>query len=307
METKTRKILSVFILVVIIAIAVIYFAKNVQEFKQLKLENFWLLIPIGIIFLVNYFLIGLTNVYLLQPMKVHLRIFEGFQLAIVNGFYNLITPLRGGMAVKAVYLKKKHNFPYTNFLASVAASYILIFLVAGLIGLFSSYFIYASTNSLNWLIFVIFSLTTIIMLGVVIFSPKFPETRYLWLSRFIRILNGWHLIRKERKTVLFISLLSLVQLLLGALGTYLSFRVFGLEIPYISALFLVAIGSLGIIIALTPAGLGIQEAIIVFSALAIGISAAESLPVALLGRAVSLIVLFILGLIFSYTLLKREK
>ncbi|MBU0977334.1 MAG: hypothetical protein KKD18_02880 [Nanoarchaeota archaeon] len=48
------------------------------------------------------------------------------------------------------------------------------------------------------------------------------------------------------------------------------------------------------------------RAIVVFSASTIGISTAESLSAALLGRAVSLVVLFVLGPIFSYVLLRRN-
>ncbi|MFH1801924.1 MAG: hypothetical protein ABH864_00565 [archaeon] len=51
----------------------------------------------------------------------------------------------------------------------------------------------------------------------------------------------------------------------------------------------------------------VQEAIVVFSASTIGISTAESLSAALLGRAVSLVVLFVLGPIFSYVLLRNGK
>jgi uncharacterized protein (TIRG00374 family) len=69
---------------------------------------------------------------------------------------------------------------------------------------------------------------------------------------------------------------------------------------------LTAIGVLGILVAITPAGLGIQEAITVFSALTIGIGATEALSAALLGRAISLVVLFILGPIFSHYLLRNN-
>ncbi|MFH1289831.1 MAG: hypothetical protein ABIH92_00305, partial [Nanoarchaeota archaeon] len=60
-----------------------------------------------------------------------------------------------------------------------------------------------------------------------------------------------------------------------------------------------------LVIGLTPGNLGVQEAIIVFSAATIGITPAESLSAALLGRAVSLVVLFVLGPIFSYMLVRN--
>ena len=53
---------------------------------------------------------------------------------------------------------------------------------------------------------------------------------------------------------------------------YLQFKVFGINIPVISALFITSITSLSILISITPANLGIQELITVFSALTLGIT-----------------------------------
>ena len=99
----------------------------------------------------------------------------------------------------------------------------------------------------------------------------------------------------------------IVQILISSLMLWLQFRVFGIEVSFVSALFLSAIGSLSLVIGLTPGNLGVQEAIIVFSAATIGITPAESLSAALLGRAVSLVVLFVLGPIFSYVLVRNGK
>ena len=55
-----------------------------------------------------------------------------------------------------------------------------------------------------------------------------------------------------------------------------------------------------------PALFKILEAIVVFSALTIGITPVESLSTVLLGRAIQMFVLFILGPIFSYILIKNN-
>jgi len=92
---------------------------------------------------------------------------------------------------------------------------------------------------------------------------------------------------------------------LGALSLYLEFKVFGMDLSISAAIFLAAMGSLSLLISITPGGLGISEAIIVFSASTLGITPIQSLSAALAGRLVSVIVLFILGPIFSYLLIKR--
>jgi uncharacterized membrane protein YbhN (UPF0104 family) len=219
---------------------------------------------------------------------------------------NYLIPFRGGFATRAVYLKKRYKFAYTDFLATLAASYIIIFLVAGVFGLASTLWIYEATTVLSWPLLIIFAGTTAAMLGIVIVAPKFKETGYRWVDKFIRVINGWHLIRKDKKVVAKIAFFSAVQILLGAVMTYLQFKAFGITIPLAAAIFLASIGSLSILIAITPAGLGISEAVTVFSALTIGIAATESLSAAILGRSVSVVVLFIAGPISSYYLMKKS-
>jgi len=301
-----KKILSVAILLILVALAIYYLKNNISDFNQLAIVSPWLIILLVILFLITYVAISSINLYLLKPLGVNLEVKESFMLSVMTGFYNLITPFRGGMAARAVYLKKKYKFPYTDFLATLAASYVLIFLVAGIVGLFSVYYIYKITAQLSLIILGVFLVSTLSMLFIIIFSPRIPETKYPWLNRFIRVINGWHLIRKNKKVVLATLFFSFLQLLIGSTMLYLQFRVFGIQIPFTSTLFITALNSIGILLAITPAGLGITEAITVFSASTLGILPAQSLSAALLGRAISLIVLFILGPIFSYILLKKK-
>ncbi len=306
MNKKTKKIFSILILIVILVFFVFYLKNNYQNFQQLKLVSPYLLIILIALFLFNYFLIGIVTLNLLLPLGVKLGLKESFMISIVTGFYNLIMPFRGGMFARGVYLKKKYNFSYTNFFSTLAASYILIFLVASVVGIISTLIIYYQTGIFSWILFLIFSGVFIPMLLIVIFAPKFPYAKSEFINKFIKVVNGWHLIKNNTKVISIVIIISLSQLLLSSLALFLQFRVFGIDISYFSCLFLSCIGSLSLLIQLTPANLGVSEAIIVFSALTIGITSYQSLTAALLGRAVSFLVLLILGPIFSYVLIKHE-
>ena len=305
MKPIYKKLLSIAIFLALLALALNYLIKNIDEFKEISLQNPWLLIPIAFLFILNYFFIGFMLDVLMGSFKVKMSLKESFQLSIVTGFYNLITPFRGGMAARAVYLKKKYKFSYTNFLATLAASYVLIFLVASVIGMLSLWSIHETTGQFSIIIFLVFLAFIIPLLLTVIFSPKIPETKHNWINRFIRVINGWHLIKNNKRVIFTTLLFSFLQLLSSALSLYLSFKVLGISIPYASILFISSLGTLGILISITPAGLGISEAITVFSALTIGINPTQSLSVAILGRIVQIAVMFILGPIFSYKLLKK--
>ena len=307
MKPLTKKLISAGIVILTIALAVWYISANAEEFLSLRFVSPWhiaLMIPI---FIVMYFVIGVNTQVLLRPFGLNLRNGEAFALSIMTGFYNLIMPFRGGMAARAIYLKKKHKFPYTNFMATLGASYVLVYLMAAVLGLVASYFIFAESGRFSWIVSGIFLLLFLGMLGITFISPRFKEPRNKWLARFVRVLNGWHLIKGNARVIVSVLALSCVQLLLSAVMLKLQFAVFGWEISFWSALFISSLASLSLLVGLTPAGLGIQEAFQIFTGVAIGIDATQTLTAALLGRAVSLVVLFILGPIFSWVLVRKGK
>lgn len=306
MKPLHKKILSIILLLGLLAWLIYYGVSNYELFKEISFENPWLLIVIAIIFLIGYIPGSLINYYTFLPLGLRLKALESYMLAIITGFYNLITPFRGGMAVRAVYLKRKYNFTYTNFLATLAASYVLIFFIAAILGLLGILSIYLETGIINWVFVTLFFGLFLTLLFVIAFSPKLSKTKHDWLNRFIEVINGWNIISKNKKIIFAISIMSLLQILLSALSLFLQFKVFGIAISYGAAVFLAAMGCLSLIIGITPAGLGINEAIIVFSASTLGITPVQSLSAALAGRFVGFVVLFILGPIFSYFLMKKR-
>src|SRR3989344_689034 len=302
-----KKLLSIFVLIIILALAFFFIYKNINDFKSLTLSSPHLIFYLVLIFLTNYFLLGTLTKYLIAPLHVKLSHKESFQIAFVTGFYNLITPFRGGMAARALYLKKKHNFSYSDFFASLSASYILLFLIASLFGIVSTLLIYLNEGILSIPLLILFTLIFIPMFIVVTFSPRIPLTKNNYINHFIKVVNGWHLIKNNLKVILIVSIITVLQLLMMTSMLFLQFQVFGIEVSFIKCLFLTSIGSISIVIGITPANLGVAEAVTVFSALTIGITPVQSLSASILGRLVSVVVLFTLGPIFSYILFKNTK
>jgi glycosyltransferase 2 family protein len=303
----SKKIISIIILTLTIVLAGYFIKNNLNDFKQLTIINpIYISIFIALLLLI-YFIIGLITKAILKPLNVNLSKKEAFQVSVMTGFYNLITPFRGGLASRAVYLKKKYEFPYTTFLSTVAASYIIEFFIASLAGIIATYLIYLATGLFSIILFFIFLGMFLAMSFIIIFSPTIKERKKPWLDRFIRVINGWHILKRNKKLLIHVSFLTFIKLLIASILLLLQFKAFGMNITYLKTIFLTAIGNLGILISITPANLGISEFITVFSALTIGITAVESLSASILGRLLVAIVLFILGPIFSYYLIKGKK
>ncbi len=306
MKLRTKKLISASIIILIVILFIYYIKNHISDFEQIKLINPLWLIPLIILFLLNYYFTGLQTKHLLIPLGIKLKGFEAFAISIVTGFYNLITPAHGGMAIRAVYLKKKHGFSYTNFLSSLIGIYIINFLISSLLGLISLILIYFYYNIFNKIILFIFLGFLIPTLFITTFSPKFKETRYDLINKIIKVANGWHLIKNNKKVILVTILTTMSSLLTTVILTIIAYHIFGIEINFIKSLFLASIGFLSIVISITPGNLGIAEVIAVFSALILGITPAQSLSVAVLIRIVQIIVMVTLGPIFSYILLKHK-
>jgi uncharacterized protein (TIRG00374 family) len=305
--TPTHKtILSISLLIILALLFADYIFNHISDFKQLSIVNYWLIIILAVITLISSTLNGQVTDKLVSTFGIRLKFKEWFGLSVITTFYNIITPFKGGMAARAVYLKKKHGFSYANFLAALAGTYVLSFLIAAFFGLLSLYFLYIQLKIFNLLVLLIFLFFFITLLTIVFFSPKFPETKYSFINKIINVMNGWHLIHKNRKIILLVSVIATIQLLMGAFGIIISYYIFAINISLAQALFISAITSFAILISITPAGIGIQEAISVFSGLVIGITPAQALSVAILNRAVTMIIIFILSPIFSYILLKHD-
>ncbi len=306
MKSIYKKTLSILLLLVILALFAYYIYNHLYDFKELQIVNPFYIIVLIILFIVNYYFTSSILDILLRPFKISLNFVEAFMVSISTGFYNLITPFRGGMIARGVYLKKQYKFPYVDFLSTLAASYVLIFLVASIFGLLSTYLLYQSTQNFSYIIPGIFLFVFISMLSIIVFSPKIPQSNNSYINKFIKVINGWHLIKNNKRVIFATLVISTLQLLISSFMLFLQFKVFDIHVSFISCLFLSSIGSIGILLAITPAGLGISEVITVFSALTIGITPAQSLTATILGRVISMIVLFTLGPIFSYILLKRS-
>ena len=304
MIQSRQKTASIVVLVISVAGLLYYTATNWPSFQRLSIVSPLYVIPFMIALFLNYAVLAMIMKVLTQSLGLKLGISEAFLLSIMTSFHNMVLPFRGGMGTRALYLKKRYNYAYTSFLATVSAGYVLMFLVASGLGLATLIYSYTSLGIVSGVLFLVFSGIVSLLVIVVLFSPRVRSRNNEWLNRVGRVINSWALIREDRSLILVTTVLSMLQMLLETAGVFLQFQVFGLHVPFVKCIFLASVGSLGQVLQITPAGLGVNEALVVFSAQAIGVTPTETLAATLLGRAVQSAVLIALGPIASYWLVR---
>jgi uncharacterized protein (TIRG00374 family) len=214
-------------------------------------------------------------------------------------------PFKGGLIAKALYLKEKHNFPIVDFSAIWAGINVITFFMSSILGLLGILLVYVKERLFNFPATLILFSAFITLLFIIIFSPEAKETKNRFINKFIRFLNGWHKVKSNAKAIFSIILITLSQFIVAIISSMTYYGVFGLELPFYKAMCILSFGHFSILVSITPAGLGINEAIAVFSGLIINIPPTQSLAVALLGRVITFAIILTLGPIFSYLLLKK--
>ncbi len=301
------KKVSLYLGIIVFLIFVIYFALNASTFKPLLDVNIWLLVLIAIADLTVIMVNGLFIKFILKPFDKYISLIESGRVSLISSVGNFFAPVGAGFGFRAVYLKKKHNLPYSEYLSTLSGNYIIVFLVNSFFALVALYLL-RSHHSKQYLVLIgLFSGTFIMSLALSIL--KIPASlqrkvnnnkRLSKISKpFFQVIDGWNKIVADKSLMVrLISIIFFNILITIAIAT-LEIHALHFHIGLPQLLLFSVLGSLSLFINLTPANLGVKEAIYIFSRSVIGFSTGQILSIALLDRGVLFIILFISWIIFG--------
>jgi uncharacterized membrane protein YbhN (UPF0104 family) len=266
------------ILLATIAAFVWYIKTHPEQISQLKTTNpTWL----ALILLANVggmaALVGLYQV-LVRMVNIRLPATENMLLTIYSSIANFFGPLQSGPGVRAAYLKTKHSLPLKR--------YVLVTLVAyAAFAVLSAFCLAVGTRP--WWQTVLAVVGAIGVSALVIrrlSKTNRAESKQLTLST--PLLAG----------VLFFTTLQIVFL---TLRYYLALRASGTDVSLGQALSYTGAANFALFVSITPDGIGIREAFLLFSQNIHGVATPDIVAASLIDRATY--VLF-LGLLFVLAL-----
>ncbi len=154
----------------------------------------------------------------------------------------------------------------------------------------------------------LFFLMVVLILSIIILLPLKKIPGKSKLNRMINSsIDGWLLIKRDKKLLPQLIAYTLANIILNTLAFWVACSALGFTISLFASVIISLVAAFSIVIKITPANLGIHEAIIGFAAPLIGIGAGEGLMTALVIRGTGIIVIFSLGTLFSYLLTKQLK
>jgi len=297
-----KKIWSWIITIIVFILIILFFSKNGDFFEILKnIELKYVLIVIVFEFLVSI-LNGLQIKYITQAYGKNLNVKEWFGLSVVNTMANHVTPFRGGLSIKAVYLKKIHDMPYTTSLTIIGAVMVLSVLVYSLLGA-----IVSVAYNLNMVVALVFFIVFLMMSFIIFLTPRISKTRYKYINYLIKSINKLSNLRKNYRLISMLFSLNLILLVMATFRIFYSFKALSFDIALTSCFVITLFTALSRIVSITPANLGITESITMISAKGLGVASKIGLSAALVERVATVIFYFTIGPIFSYVLSRQRK
>lgn len=304
MDNKIRRLVTAVVIFTLVVVIFVYWQQ--QPELQDALANLTLM---------SAFLLTLTRLGIFAMNGLFLREFaykfgvkltfsEWFGLSAITTMGNYLTPFSGGLLIRASYLKKRHQLPYSQFTTLLASNYLVMFWLIGVMGLLTLWLM-GSMWQQYWPIALLFSGITVGISLVFLI----PDWRLTWdnrLSRFLNtLLEGWSQVRHDYWLLFRLLFLTLLTVFLITLSFWLAYWSLGHTISFMAALLLGLVAAFSIFINLTPGGLGVQEAMVALSSDLLGAGSGLGLLAVLLIRAVTVICAFTLGLLFSFILGER--
>ena len=240
---------------------------------------------------------GLLNQVVAGHLGARLRFWQWAPLAFAALLANYVLPARAGLAVRAAYYKRLKDFPIAGFVSAMAVVYVMTLLVACLI----------CTGALTWLWFVKGLVCWPLFLGAVVAAAlcvavlvlsgrvwKKPPRTGIW-EPFVRVRAGWDMLVRSPGLMACVAGLCIAIAGMGALRLGIAFATTGHRVSVAGCLLLGSLVALSTFISITPAGLGIREAVLVFSSMAVGVPPEHSLLAGATLRAVNILIVFTLG------------
>ncbi len=291
----------------VLVIFILYFVLNIDKFKPLLNLNYYLLIAIAAADLLMIAANGVFIKVVMEPFEKYIPLAESIYVSTISSVGNFFAPAGSGFGFRAVYLKKKHGLSYSNFIATLYGNYLIIFLVNSFFALLALYLLRNSGGRGYFVLVVLFSAMFVfsLLLSLVRLPLVQKETsgRNRHLNSITKALtnmvSGWNRIITDKKLLRRLILITAFNFLMSLAVAKLEINALHFTVSFPALILFSVLGSLSLFVNITPANLGVKEAIYLFSSSVIGLSAPQILSVALIDRGVLFTILFMLWLLLA--------
>lgn len=226
---------------------------------------------------------------------------ESFRIAATNSFYNIITPVKSGVAVKGMYLNAVHGMPWTSYFASLGVTQV----VASIISMLIALLILVAFDAAE--IRIIFALAATIVVGILL-VVSFRE-RLQSMIAGTRVLSqlpsALASVRSRHGLLTLFIATHILYLLLITTRLFLVFTIFVPSVEFWQILLIQAVLTATMFVSITPGNIGIQEGLVAVASAYLQIDPAVAVLASLSERAFLLLTALPIGGLCSISVMRK--
>jgi len=320
-----RRIFPLLLVALIVAWGAWYVASHSEELEEVEsIAPGWLLLLLTLA-TIKIGCMGLFTKFVVSALGIELGFVEWFGITAMSAMANYLTPFRGGAAVRAVYLKLHHGLPYSFFVSTLSALYLLSFATSAVLGLLAEVTLrlrYGVSDTSTVVFSIIVLLLPVVLFALARWAPRLSEQRTNetatrgssgWPARVVhrgveiarQVVEGWRLISSKPAKLLWLVCASLLNAGVTLLMIHTAFVAVGVRLPLLESLVLSSLFMISSLIPLTPSGLGVAEIAVVMASQDLGVRGPLGVLSAGLNRTVMILISILWGTLFTYVLSRR--
>lgn len=309
---KLIKTLLILVSLTLFLLIVLYLVKNQDRLLLLLKINRHILVYLLFCSLFASLTVAFGFRNLMILFKVQLKTREWIGLSVTNTMYNYIVPFQGALLIRAQYLKTKYRFEYSKYAALSGGALLIGLLTASFASVilliikfvFTGYFY----KSLFIMVCILFSITMVLSTSLWFIDFKRFKTGWLWLDNLLSVFfAGIAFFKKDNSLLLVITMTNLFLYFFMGLRLYFSFKAIEVPAGLLEIVVIQAISVFSMVLPITPGYLGVREGLIGLIAVMLNIRIEDAVLAAALDRVVGMVIIFILGSIYHFILIKEMK
>lgn len=248
-------------------------------------------------------LVMVTNGLILRDLtaqfgaRLSMRTWLG--ITLISSMLNLVSPIKGGAAIRAAYLKRIHGVPYSAFASVLGGTLVCSIAVSAALAAVALVSLGVPGGRYGWIALASSVTVFIVLVAFMRFVPPAPKPTGTLPGKLTQIAHGWRTISNDGPLVAKVVGWSTVGALLHALAFVLAFQLAGFSGSWLVPVTSSAFARIGALISITPAGLGIFEAFGAVSAQIVGAEPGPAVLGVLIVRVVATAVTVVGGAAFS--------
>jgi uncharacterized protein (TIRG00374 family) len=280
---------------------------NLESFRPLLGLNYIYLVFIAVLTVLGIVVNGLFTKVVMSFFDKTIDAKESVFVSLIATAGNFFAPAGSGFGFRAIYLKKKHKLSYSDYISMLSGNYVMVFAVVSLVGMISLLMIQtrdtiAAVEATLWAVFGGQFAFSLVLLFVKIPKRLLKERKGGgYVNKFLRIIvsisEGWNKITSDKMLVWKLLGLILLNTAISVASMALIMKSLGFGFTFPALLLFSALGSLSTFINITPANLGVKEAVYLASASVLNFTTEQILSIALVERGVLFFVIALLWIL----------